>query len=167
MRFEPERLRAALSEISEDAWSRPSDYGQTNVHHGYRQCSLVSGGRWLPNAEPFGFVLDALAPVREAWLSRIEAWGFIVPHVDRGPWLERWQIPITASGLWLTDDETTRVGDGAAYRVEHWKPHSVVNDQPTERIHLVLDRDVPAAEDADPTPFQTFARSRHAEQVQA
>ena len=153
MQLDPERLHAALAAIPEDAWSLPSTYADTRVHHGYRRVVLVSAGQLWPYAPYFQFVLDHLAPIREAWLSRIEPGGFIAPHRDAGPWRERWQVPINAAGDWCAG-ETFTPADGVAFRVEHWAPHAVVNRTDRARIHLVVDRDIHIPRPAE--PFELF-----------
>lgn len=139
-------LRAALAAVPEGSWSLPSTYAATGVHHGYRRAVLVSAGRRHRAADPFGSVLDAFAPVHDAWLSWIDPGGFVAPHRDGGPWRERWQIPIYAAGLF----NDTRPVDGAAFMVEHWRPHSVWNGTDRPRIHLVLDRAVLLDRPAEP-----------------
>lgn len=153
MRFDPERLRAALAEVPADAWSLPSAYAETRVHHGYRRVVLVSAGRPQDHAHPFGFVFDHLGPVREAWLSWIEPGGFIAPHRDAGPWRERWQVPVCAAGQWHTADVYTPTA-GHAFQVEHWARHAVVNPTGFPRIHIVIDRDVWI--DRPPQPFTVY-----------
>ena len=94
-----------------------------------------------------------MAPVRDASLSWLEPGGFIIPHRDAGPWLERWQIPIAASGEWHGRESFTPE-PGVSFLAEHWETHSVTNRGDSARIHLVLDRDVPV--NRDPLPFATF-----------
>lgn len=110
----------------------------------------MSAGIRQPVAAPFGFVLDAFAPVWGAWLSWINPGGFVAPHRDAGPWRERWQVPIQAAGLFDTDRPT----DGVVFPVQHWREHSVWNDTDRPRIHLVLDRAVFL--DRPPEPFALF-----------
>jgi len=141
VKFDPARLHAALASVPAGAWSLPSTFAETRVHHGYRRVVLVEAGRPLGAAEPWRFVLDELAPVFSAWLSWIDPGGFIVPHRDAGPWRERWQVPVQAAGTWHDDVVTTPI-DGRAFRVEHWQPHAVTNRTDHPRIHLVLDRAV-------------------------
>jgi hypothetical protein len=153
VQFDPERLRVALAEVPDAAWSLPSTYTETRVHHGYRRVVLVSGGKpWL-HSESFRPVFDSLAPIHEAWLSRIDPGGFIVPHRDAGPWRERWQVPINAAGDWFAATAFTPE-DGVAFPVQHWEPHAVVNSTDRPRIHLVLDRDIWIAE--APEPFELY-----------
>lgn len=150
MEFDPNELHEALASLPVDAWSQPSTFSATGVHHGYRRVVLVDHGRRLEEAELFGSVLDALAPIRDAWLSWIEPGGFIKSHRDAGPWFDRWQVPIRAAGRL----GGTEARDGVAFRVEHWNPHSVRNDTDHPRIHIVIDRDVPL--DREPLPFEVF-----------
>jgi hypothetical protein len=147
--FEPARLEQALAAVSDTAWSNPSTFNETRVHHGYRRVVLVNGGSATPTAPPFTFILDDFAPVWEAWLSWIDPGGFIVPHKDGGPYKERWQVPLRPSGVWGADHVHTV---GRCFQVTHWEPHSVTNDGDTPRIHLVIDRDVVA--NPDPSPFE-------------
>ncbi|UGT65322.1 aspartyl/asparaginyl beta-hydroxylase domain-containing protein [Nocardia gipuzkoensis] len=153
MRFNPERLHAALAAISEDAWSLPSAYSETRVHHGYRRVVLVSARQPWDHAALFSDVLAAFAPVWEAWLSWIEPGGFIAPHRDAGPWRERWQVPIGAAGEWHGDNRF-RPESGIPFVVQHWESHAVVNNTDQPRIHLVLDRDVWL--DRAPEPFEVY-----------
>lgn len=150
MTFDPGGLRAALAGVPPGSWSNPSSYVDTGVHHGYRRIVLVDHGRRLPAADQFASVLDVFAPVRAAFLSWLDPGGFIAPHRDRGPYYERWQVPIQASG-WFDDE---RPVDGVAFPVEHWKPHAVWNDGDQPRIHIVIDRDIPAGH--PPEPFTAF-----------
>lgn len=134
--FDPRRLSEALESIPATAWSLPSTFTATGVHHGYRRAVLVDAGRLLPEAEPFRFMLDAFEPVYEAWVSLIEPGGFIIPHCDRGPFRERWQVPVVTAGNGLSGDA------GVPFRVAHWKPHAVWNTSDRARVHVVIDRAV-------------------------
>lgn len=155
MQFNAEQLTGALARIQSDAWSLPSAFADTHVHHGYRRVVLVSAGRLQPPyADLFGFVWDKLAPVWDAWLSWIDPGGFIVPHRDGGPWRERWQVPIDPSGQWHYAESSFTPRAGEAFTVRHWEPHAVVNCGDTPRIHLVVDRDIRL--DRQPLPFRTF-----------
>lgn len=149
--FGPARLREALRGV--EAWSLPSTFTQTHVHHGYRRVVLIESGHWLPAADRWRFVLDTLAPVHSAWLSWIDPGGFIVPHRDAGPWRERWQVPIQAAGDFHAA-ETFSPTDGVPFPVTHWREHSVTNRTDRPRIHLVIDRDVWLPEPA--APFALF-----------
>lgn len=145
-------LRSAVDGIPEGAWSSPSTFAQTKVHHLYSRIQLITGGVvQSSNAEAFAFVLRDFEPVDKAWLSWIDPGGYIVPHADAGPWKERWHVPIQAAGLF--NDE--RPQDAVAFRVEHWLKHSVTNDTDHPRIHLVIDRDAVAGPDLI-TGFKTF-----------
>lgn len=150
MQFDSDRLHTALTEIPPAAWSLASTYTETGVHHGYRRVVLVSAGQWKPYADLFAFVWDAMNPIADVTLSRLEPGGFIAPHRDAGPWLERWQVPIVISGSGLGVD--TEVGQ--AFQVKHWEPHHVTNRGPGPRIHLVIDRNVPV--EREPLPFATY-----------
>lgn len=151
-------LRQALAAVPSTAWSLPSTYAETRVHHGYRRVTLVDAGRRWPQAELFRIVLDAFAPIHDAWLSSIEPGGFILPHRDAGPWRERWQVPIVAAGEFHGDDTFVPMG-GRAFQVEHWKAHAVSNTAEHPRVHVVIDRAVWLDRPAE--PFTTFPVPDH------
>ena len=116
--------------------SNPSDEKQGSFHHGYR--------RNKAHVESvFEWVLKDFEPVKNVWLSHIEPGGYIPPHKDASPWLERWQIPIQPSGVFIIDGEEQEQVAGVPFRVAQWEWHSVtVGDTP--RVHLVVDRDIVA-----------------------
>lgn len=147
-RFSAGQLLAALTAVS-DHWSAPT--GPDDANPNYRLVSLVTGGQfWIP-AAPFRFVLDSFAPVWVAWISRIEPGGLIHPHIDQGPYRERWQVPIQPAGL-MNGVEAVA---GVPFRVKQWEPHSVENATDRARIHLVIDRNVMV--DSRATPFQRLS----------
>lgn len=153
LQFGRDRLVSALAQITESAWSIPSTYQDTGVHHGYRRVVLVSAGHHKRYADLFGFVWEALHPVRDVTLSRLESGGFIAPHRDAAPWFERWQVPIISSGQWHGDG-AHQPAVGVAFPVAHWEPHAVTNRGPGPRIHLVIDRDIPIRRPV--LPFEMF-----------
>lgn len=153
MKFDPEQLNAALGAVPQEAWSLPSTYLQTGVHHGYRRVVLVNARQPQEHAHHFQHILDSIAPVWEAWLSWIDPGGFITPHRDAGPWRERWQIPIQPAGDWR-GEETFQATAGVAFPVKHWDRHAVVNPTDHPRIHVVIDRDVWL--DRPPEPFKVY-----------
>ena len=153
IKFNPTELLSALTEIPSTAWSLTSTYSDTGVHHGYRRVVLVSAGHWKPYADLFGFVWDAMSPIRDVTLSRLEPGGFIAPHRDAGLWFERWQVPIVTAGQWHGEG-AHQPEAGVAFPVAHWEPHAVTNRGAGPRIHLVIDRDIPIRRDS--LPFETF-----------
>lgn len=118
-----------LLELIEARLSNPAR--STDVTAGYRQLTVAQGGQ-VCRAE-FTELLAPYLPVWDAWVSWIEPGGYVAPHVDAGPYRERWQVPLTG---------------GAPFQVEHWQPHQVCNTDETPRVHLVIDRDVIV----DPSP---------------
>lgn len=133
--FDPEVLQAALAAIPSTAWSLPSLFEVTRVHHGYRRVTLPD------LAGPFAEVLSVFAPIRDAWVSWIDPGGFIAPHRDGGPYYDRWQVPIRTAG-WTEQAMAEEATNGVPFRVRHWLTHSVRNPTGEPRIHLVIDRDV-------------------------
>ncbi len=131
------------------AWSQPSTYSEgTGVHHGY---STAKATHWLT-----GVQLDLSKPLSTAWYAKLEPGGFIVPHIDEGPWVERWHYPISGKGLvwqeWDDPGPSQRLWDsedGSAawsyvpYRMNHHKPHAVWNPYDEPRIVLIVEYDNP------------------------
>jgi hypothetical protein len=152
--FPPKRLHAALAAVPADAWSNPSEYTATGVHHGYRRVVLVDHGAPRGAAALFRFVLDRFDPVHDAWLSWIDPGGFIVPHRDGGPYLERWQVPVSTAGWFQQLFDMTEAADGTPFPVCHWTRHAVGNPTDRARVHVVIDRKVRL--DRESLPFKTF-----------
>lgn len=117
-------------------WSFASTLEKTGVHQGYRRAIVVEGGRLVQPA--WREVLAPFEPVWSAWLSILEPDGFILPHIDGGPYRERWHLPISTAGT-MNGVEAV---DGLPFEVRHWEPHRVDNPTDRPRIHLVIDRDV-------------------------
>lgn len=157
MVFDPARLREVLGRVDPSSWSLPSTYDGTGVHEGYRRVVLVDHGRRLAAADPWGFVLDEFAPVRDSWLSWIRPGGFIVSHRDAGPWHERWQVPICAAGTFTQAGVTFTPTAGVPFQVTHWEPHRVDNPDGPNRVHLVVDRQIVLDRPAE--PFALFKES--------
>ncbi len=73
-------------------WSKPSTIDATGVHHGYQQITLH------PHDRLFQWLNSDHQPIKRAWLSRILPGGYVLPHRDASPYLERWQIPVIPAG---------------------------------------------------------------------
>ncbi len=137
-------------------WSKPSTYTTgTGVHHGYSTAPA-------PDSDS----LPVFAPIKagdprwpdHAWYAKLDPGGFIVPHVDQGPWRERWHYPISGQGYvwqdWNPDDEdrdphfqflTMRNPPDVQtpYRMHHHLPHAVWNPYTEPRIILIVEYDNP------------------------
>jgi hypothetical protein len=146
--FPADALHQALSVVPDGAWGQTSTLAQSGTHDGYRTLSLVQPDGVQPFAVVFQFVLVEFAPVYQAWLSWLDPGGFILPHVDAGPYRERWQVPIAPAGV-LSGIEAEA---GVAFRVRHFEPHSVSNETDRPRVHIVIDRDLVV--NAASVPFQ-------------
>ena len=129
------------------AWSNPSTYSEgTGVHHVYAtapadlrhvrsDAGIYSDGGLLPT---------------HAWYAKLDPGGFIVPHIDQGPWRERWHYPISGRGevwqSWEDGDWYYAMDFYAAegpYRMNHHKPHAVWNPYDEPRIILIVEYDNP------------------------
>jgi len=145
--FPPDRLASALEQLSPRAWAKPVTDGD-DVNPGYQFAQLIVGGHVRDAAALFAFVLIEFQPVFTAWIAKVPPHGFIAPHIDAGPYRERWHVPIHPSGTF----DGCGVDAGVSFLVRHWEPHRVDNPTDRPRIHIVIDRaemvDVPTA------PFQ-------------
>lgn len=142
-RFPSDDLTVVLDLVS---WSLPSTFEESRVHHGYRQQTVVHQGQLV--VDGLGWLVDPFAPVWSARLSCIDPGGFIVRHIDAGPYRERWQVPITDAGAL----NGVRAEVGVPFRVFHHEWHEVRNDDLVPRVVLVVDRDVMTG--APMAPFQ-------------
>jgi hypothetical protein len=143
----PAALLAALGAVPELAWGQPQpDTEPTNP--GYRTSPLMVAGRYTHNAPPFRSVLVGFAPVWAAWLAEVPAGGRINPHIDQGPYYERWHVPITPGSTFNGQP----VQPGVPFPVRHWETHWVENLTGRPRVHLVIDRDIPVG--VPSAPFQ-------------
>jgi hypothetical protein len=118
------------------------------VNPGYQFASLVQGRHRKGAAELFQFVLAEFEPIWTAWVAKVPPHGFIGPHIDEGPYHERWHVPIHPAGTF----DGREVTAGVSFPVKHWEAHRVDNPTDRPRIHLVIDRDVMV--DVPPAPFQ-------------
>ena len=120
-------------------WSLPSTYTTgTGVHHGYATAKATSL-QVLSVVGPNGGI-----PVK-GWYARLDPGGFILPHTDQGPWVERWHYPVSGRGyVWAEWDDgkrhiTLRYYD--QYRMNHHKPHAVWNPYAEPRVVLIVEYD--------------------------
>jgi len=147
-RFPAATLLSALDTVPASAWRQPQP-GSEPTNPGYRTAPVIVSGRPRPAASvPFRFVLTEFAPVWAAWLAEVPAGGHIGPHIDQGPYHERWHVPIIVAGTF----NGHAVKAGVPFQVRHWEPHWVDNPSGQARVHLVIDRDVIV--DVPPAPFQ-------------
>jgi hypothetical protein len=138
---------SALERLPAGAWGQPQP-GSEPTNPGYQIATLVNGGRPKPAAALFADVLASFAPVWSAWVALVPAGSFIAPHIDQGPYRERWHVPIRVAGTVNGHPVTA----GVSFPIRHWEPHQVDNPTDTDRVHLVIDRDVMV--DVPSAPFQ-------------
>ncbi len=129
------------------AWSQPSTYSEgTGVHHGY--ATAKANGDTQVDIRP---VSGAVRAISNGWYAKLDPGGFIIPHVDQGPWVERWHYPISGRGeVWQAWEEGP-LGDWyyvmnsveGPYRMNHHKPHAVWNPYDEPRIVLIVEYDNP------------------------
>jgi hypothetical protein len=103
--------------------------------------SYVSHGRVVSTAidhriaEKYGVP----GPYRRVWYAKLLPGGFAIPHIDTGPFYDRWHIPIEPAG-WFWEYGTYTQQPDTIFRVRHWLPHAVWNDEDIPRVHIMVDR---------------------------
>ncbi len=131
------------------AWSQPSTYTTgTGVHHGYSTAPAPQEA--LSYLER---LRQRFARVEKLWYAKLDPGGFIIPHIDQGPWLERWHYPISGYGyVWqeaIEDHFTVQDGlrivatSDKPYRMNHHRPHAVWNPYDEPRVVLIVEYDNP------------------------
>ncbi len=78
-------------------------------------------------------------PFHTAFWARVDPGGFISPHIDAGPYWERWHFPVQPSG-WFWEETRGHFQPVEPFTVRHWESHAVYNDGDMSRIHFIVDR---------------------------
>ncbi len=129
-------------------WSKSSTYSEgTGVHHGYstRLAEVPSPDEVTYYAGRGG--VDAT----KAWYAKLDPGGFIVPHIDQGPWRERWHYLISGKGYvwqeWAVDNWRRGIAqivvNDESYQMNHHRPHAVWNPCDEPRVILIVEYDNP------------------------
>lgn len=122
--------------IETEQWSTPTIYEKHGISHGRSHTGA------LDNQVALDIGIEG--PIHRCFLASIMPGGFIVPHIDQGPYKERWHVPIRAAGYyWEKGSHPVEPQFGIPFLVRHHLPHAVFNTTNTERIHLIVDRGVP------------------------
>ena len=124
-------------------WGRPTQYGQHGISH------LRSVTSTLHPEEVPG-LLSIEGPYQRIFWARLGPGGFIVPHIDTGPFWERWHIPIQPAGWFWENGKYFEPEEDVPFRVHHWLPHAVYNNTLRTRIHLIVDRAIKPPEAPKP-----------------
>jgi quercetin dioxygenase-like cupin family protein len=101
----------------------------------------------LPEARAMIFNLMATVQgerLGRAMITKLEPGKRIYPHVDSGDhaaYYERFHIVIASAPgcLFHADDETVHMKPGECWWFQNQSRHEVVNNSPSERIHLIVD----------------------------
>lgn len=116
-------------------WTKPAVYGQHRVAH------LRSTARIIDRPKVAAWIADYLdPPYHNFWFAKIDPGGFVAPHIDTGPYMQRWHFPVKPAGFFWQDGETWEMD--RAFMVKHWLPHAVWNPTDRPRIHLMVERDI-------------------------
>lgn len=104
------------------------------------EIAFLRGGQ-----RPLNLMINKLAPGVHVPPHR--DWLRPTQYQAESPTVERWHLPIqTAPGalFWHEGHKTEYFEPGVwVGPIPYWLMHSVVNDSPIERIHIVVDLDTP------------------------
>jgi uncharacterized protein (TIGR03032 family) len=155
LRFDAPRLVGEIEQFDEANW-RPHPEG----HRGNWALPLVAvagnpdddGVKGEMAATPYltrspylRQVLDALgAPIGRTRLMRIDGNAEATSHVDVNYYWQtrvRVHVPIITDPAvkFLCGDRSIHMAPGETWIFDTWRPHNVINPNPTRRIHLVAD----------------------------
>ncbi|MFY9821499.1 MAG: TIGR03032 family protein [Thermoanaerobaculia bacterium] len=155
LRFDAERLAAAVAGVPEAAW-RPHPQG----HPGNSALPLIAAGgdpanddtRGVMKATPVLAQLPYLrqllaelrAPVGRTRLMRLDGNAEATAHADINYyWMERLRVHfpvVTAPEVeFLCGERSVHMAAGEVWVFDTWRIHNVLNPNPTRRIHLVAD----------------------------
>lgn len=155
LRFDPSRLAGEIAQFAETDW-RPHPEG----HRGNWALPLVAvGGNpdddgvkgemaatpYLARSPYLHQVLHALgAPIGRTRLMRIDGNAEATSHVDVNYYWQtrvRVHVPIVTDPAvqFLCGDRSIHMAAGETWIFDTWRPHNVINPNPTRRIHLVAD----------------------------
>ena len=130
-------------------WSKPSTYSEgTGVHHGYSTAPAPElAGSW---SNPRSVADGPVAKIDNGWYAKLDPGGFIIPHIDQGPWVERWHYPISGYGYvwqdWGRSQISAAVVPSKPYRMNHHQLHAVWNPYDEPRIILIVEYDNPVVQ---------------------
>jgi hypothetical protein len=111
-------------------WGEPTDFATHAVSH----------RRYTTPASPLIALPEVEGPYRAVFWAKIGPGGFIMPHIDAGPFYERWHIPVQPAGMFWEDGRY--MNPISPFIVHHWLPHAVWNPTSVARVHLIVDRDI-------------------------
>jgi uncharacterized protein (TIGR03032 family) len=155
LRFDAARLAGEVRQFGEDAWRpHPQGYpGNTALPlisaHGDASNDQTKGPmRQTPFLDACPYIKQVLASFGSAIgrtrLMRIDGNGEATAHVDTNYyWLQRVRIhvPIITDPAvkFICGERSMHMPAGESWVFDTWRPHNVINPNPTRRIHLVAD----------------------------
>src|SRR5947209_8720769 len=155
LRFDAERLAAAVAEVPEPAW-RPHPQG----YPGNSALPLIAAGGEPTNDETRGPMLptpilarlpylrqvlaELRAPIGRTRLMRLDGNAEATAHADVNYyWMERLRVHLpvvtTPEVEFVCGERSVHMAAGEVWVFDTWRIHNVLNPNPTRRIHLVAD----------------------------
>lgn len=155
LRFDAERLQAEVFALDPDAWRQhplkyPGNYSLPLIAVDGDPDSDEVAGPMLPTAYlgRCPYLERVMGRLGAVWgrsrLMKLTGGAEVTPHVDTNYyWREhmRVHVPIQTSSAvhFHCGDAQVNMREGECWIFDTWRPHRVINDAGTERIHLVAD----------------------------
>lgn len=152
--FDTARLQYELSQFSEDEWaSHPLNYkGNSAIRlisaNGEENDDVVGEMMATPHLKRCEYLQQVFSSfesvLTRSRLMRLAPGEIVPPHCDINyHWINKTRIHIpivTHSGVqFVCDGESVHMAEGEAWIFDNWRKHSVINNSPVTRVHLVLD----------------------------
>lgn len=125
-----------MNTLTEIRWSNASTFEATGVHAGYRTAPGTT--RDLEHVAPYSLEVPT---IHRIWWGMLEPGGYIVPHIDKGPWKTRWHYPVEPAGYVWQESTGVLESPELPFPIRHWEPHAVWNPGPNRRVHLIVEFD--------------------------
>ena len=122
----------AVTESYDIKWGNPVTFEQ----HGIAHLRTVSA----EDSSQVALQLGVDPPIQRCFWAKLEPGGFIAPHIDAGPYWDRWHVPVQPAGVFWQNGVEIHPEPFEPFRVKHWENHAVWNDTDVVRVHLIVDR---------------------------
>lgn len=134
-------------QLASDIWLRFDDTEKIDLYSIWSNLDMVDypAAKLLPTCILLGKALLAETQgvaVGRMILTRLPPGAAITPHRDEGltnQWFDRFHIVLAPGGQFFAGGEGVRMQTNEIWWFDNQQSHSVLNDGPTDRIHLIVD----------------------------
>src|SRR6056300_602401 len=99
------------TQITQAKWNTETTYPQHPAAHLRKNTPPISH-------EPFTKILHG-SKINRVFLAALGPGGFIVPHIDSGPFRVRYHLPLRAAGFYWEEGTFWNRTEGELFRVNH------------------------------------------------